>query len=118
MNLTDYMKMKIMQGMLAGIVASLIGVGGLIAGAAEGKEEKLPRSQVEAVNFTNMTFTVARKETNLVLQITAETRFFTNDKPAISKSLQVGDHVRGTIRRLPDSVPVALRVQIEKPAPK
>jgi len=112
------MKTPSFQWLAAGALATMICVAGLSADAAEAKEIKLPNSRVEAVDFTNMTFIVVAKETNLTVRITSETRFFLKDKPALSKDLQPGDHVRGTLRQPAEGPPEALRLHLEKPAAK
>ena len=104
--------------MLAGLLAGLAWNVLLAAGASENKEIKLPRSHVESVDLTNLTFTVVMSATNLIVHITPETRFFLGDKPAIFKDLEVADHVRGTLRRPAGGQPKAVRIYTEKLAPK
>src|SRR5688500_13064335 len=108
------MKTDSMKWLLGCALASAVCVVGVSAGAAEAKQVKLPRSHVEAVNFTNTTFTVTMKETNLTVRYTSETRFFLHGKPAISKDLEVADHVSGTIRQPAEGPPEAVRIHIEK----
>ena len=112
------MKSSSLQGLAGLALAAMICLARLSTHAAEAKEIKLPRSRIEAVDFTNMTFIVAAKDTNLTVRITSETRFFVTNKPALSKALQPGDHVRGTLRQPAEGPPEALRLHLEKPAAK
>lgn len=112
------MKTNPMKWLLGCTLASAVSMTQLSAGAAETREVKLERSHVEKVNVTNMTFTVTMKETNLTVRYSSETRFFLRGKPAVSKDLEAGDHVRGTLRQPEDGPAEALRIQIEKLAPK
>jgi len=114
----DSMKTNPMKWLLGCTLAGAISMTQLSAGAAETREVKLERSHVEKVNVTNMTFTVTMKETNLTVRYTSETRFFLRGKPSASKDLEAGDHVRGTLRQPENGPAEALRIQIEKLAPK
>ena len=107
-----------MQWLLGCALAGMVCVARLSADTVVEKTTKLPRSHVQAVDFTNMTFTVVVHETNLTVRITSETRFFLYGKPAISKDIEVADHVSGTVRQADEGLPEALRIQIEKLAPK
>lgn len=99
----------------AGVAAAIV----LAADPAKAKTEKLPRSHVSAVNPTNMTFAVLLGGSNeTTIRYTAKTRFFLNAMPAVSKDLEVGDHVSGTIKRGTNAEPEAVRIKIEKLAPK
>lgn len=112
------MKTKPILWLLGGTLAGAVCMIQPSAGAAETRDVKLERCHVEKVNVTNMIFTVTMKDTNLTVRYTSETRFFLRGKPAISKDLEVGDHVQGTLRQ-PETGPAeALRIQIEKLAPK
>lgn len=99
---------------LAGAVLSApVSTGKVLA-----KRLKLPRSHVEAVDFTNMTFTVVMQATNLTVSIAPESRFYLYGKAAIAKDLEPGDHVSGTLRAPLEGQPWATRIDIEKLAPK
>ena len=119
-NVNQYQPMKtnslpwLFALMLAGTICAVP----LSAGAANEKTVVLPRSHVEAIDFTNMTFTVTMKETNLTVHFTAETRFFLNGKPAVSKDMEVADHVKGTLHKPAQGLPEAVRIHIQKLAPK
>jgi len=82
------------------------------------KTVPLPRCHVEAVDLTNLTFTVALHGTNLIVRITAQTRFFLYGTPALMKDLEVADHVKGTVRNASAGPAEAVRIHIEKLAPK
>lgn len=112
------MKTNSINWPLALALAGLVGLVSLVGKAGEAKEIKLPSSHVEAVNFTNMTFTVTMEKTNLVVRITSETRFFLYGKPAVSKDLEASDHVSGTLRQPEEGPPEAVRIHIEKLVPK
>ncbi|MEQ2008882.1 MAG: hypothetical protein ABMA26_19040 [Limisphaerales bacterium] len=112
------MKTRPIHWLPAATLTFILAIALAATGAAGSKEVKLPRSHVEAVDFTNMTFTVAMNATSMTVRVTAETRFFLNEKPAISKDIEPGDHVRGTIRLAKEGTSEALRIHIEKPAPK
>lgn len=87
--------------------------------AADPAKEKLPRSHVSAVNTTNMTFVALLGGSNeTTIRYTSKTRFYLNRMPAVSKDLEVGDHVSGTIKRGTNAEPEAVRIEIEKLAPK
>lgn len=90
----------------------------LLAGDPPAKRVVLPRSHVEAVDITNMTFTVVLHGTNLTVRVTPATRFFLHGKPTLSKNLEVADHVQGSLRQPAEGSPEAVRIQIEKLAPK
>lgn len=106
------------------LLAILIGAAAAAAIAltsdpAKPKSEKLPRSHVSAVNCTNMTFAVLLGGSNeTTIRYTSATHFYLNRMPAVSKDLEVGDHVSGTIRRFTNAEPEAVRINIEKLAPK
>ena len=70
------------------------------------------------LDFTNMTFTVTLKGTNLTVFITSETRFFKNGQYAISKDLTVGDTVHGTLRKKAEGHPEATRIFVSAAATK
>jgi hypothetical protein len=112
------MKTTTIKLMMACLMAGLAWNALLAAGAPGSKEIKLPRSHIESVDLANMTFTVIMSATNLTVHITSETRFFLGDKPAIFKDVEVADHVRGTLRRPAGGQPEAVRIYIEKLAPK
>jgi hypothetical protein len=97
---------------------ALAGLLALCATAGDGKPLKLPPSHVEEVNFTNMTFTIKFNQTNLVVRITPDTRFILGGKPAISKDLETADHVHGALRQPASGIPEAVRIHIQKRAPK
>lgn len=79
---------------------------------------KLPPSHVESVDTTNMTFTVVNDSTNLVIHYTPKTRFFINKMPCVSKDVEPSDHISGTLRAMTNGVSEAVRINIEKLAPK
>jgi hypothetical protein len=108
------MKTTTIKLMMACLMAGLAWNALLAAGAPGSKEIKLPRSHIESVDLAN----VIMSATNLTVHITSETRFFLGDKPAIFKDVEVADHVRGTLRRPAGGQPEAVRIYIEKLAPK
>jgi hypothetical protein len=112
------MKTPSLKRLLTWTLAAAVCAARLPAGDPAAREVKLPQSHVEAVNFTNMTFTVTMKETNLTVRITCETRFFLHGKPAVSKDLEAADHVSGTLRQPAEGPPEAVRIHIKKLAPK
>lgn len=112
------MKTYSLKWLLAGALAGVFCTADLPGAEAKKKDVKLPRSHVEAVNVTNLTFTVLVDKTNLTVRYTPETRFFLHGKPAVSKDLETADHVTGTLRQPAEGPPEALRIQIEKLAPK
>jgi hypothetical protein len=70
----------------------------------------LPKSQIQSLDLTNMTFTVTLKGTNLTVFITSETRLFKNGNYAISKDLTVGDTVHGSLRKKGEGRHEAVRI--------
>lgn len=79
--------------------------------------EDLPKCEVIGVDRTNLTFSVKLARTNetRLIQITSETRFFKETKPAISEDMAVGDTVFGKVHRRADGVYEAVRIYILKP---
>jgi hypothetical protein len=83
-------------------------------GAEPSKEQKiltLPKTPVQTLDLTNLTFTVSMN-TNLTVFITSQTRFFQKGKYAISKDLAVGESVQGTLKRSDDGRHEAVRIYI------
>jgi hypothetical protein len=112
------MKRDNIQWLVGCVLAGALSTTQFSTSAAEATEVELARSHVLAVDFTNMTFTVTLKETNLTVRCTPETRFFLYGMPAISKDMEVGDHVSGTLRRPPEGQVEAVFIHIDKLAPK
>lgn len=100
--------------LLGGALAGAVSLVAWSAAVPETKAVKLERSHVEAVDFTNLTFTVSQKDASLVVRYTSESRFFLYGKPAIAKDVEVGDHVYGSLRQPPEGDPEAVRIHIEK----
>lgn len=69
--------------------------------AAKARPVNLPSARIVMIDFTNMTFTVEVKGTNLVVFVTSESRFFKDGKYATSRDFNPGDEVRGSIRLTP-----------------
>lgn len=59
----------------------------------------LPPSKITQLDFTNMTFMIELTGTNLLVHITSETRFFKDDRYAISKDFKEGKLVRGKLKK-------------------
>jgi hypothetical protein len=78
----------------------------------------LPKSPIQSLDLTNMTFTVTLKGTNLTVFITSQTRFFKNGNYAISKDLAVGDTVHGTMRKSMANRHEAVQVFVRTEPPK
>lgn len=78
--------------------------------------ETLPKSEILKIDRTELKFTVklAGSEQTRILQITSETRFFKDEKYAISEDLAVGDSVHGKVQKRADGVYEALRIYILK----
>lgn len=112
------MKRTSLQWLAAFALAGAVLSAPITTGKGLAKKIKLPRSHVDAVDFTNMTFTVVLQVTNLTVRIVPESRFYLHGKAAIAKDLEAGDHVSGTLRAPVAGEPWALRIDIEKLAPK
>jgi len=84
------------------------------------KRVDLPPSKFTQLDFTNMTFTVELKGTNLTVYMTSETRFFKDGRYAISKDLKEGGLVRGKLKKAADDHdrPEAVRIFWGKPSPR
>ena len=90
------MKSKLIKALLLGIGTALV----LSLGStALAQTIPLPKTRIQSLDFTNMTFTVTLTGTNLTVFITSQTRLFKNGNYAISKDLAVGDTVTGTMRK-------------------
>ncbi|KAB2660677.1 MAG: hypothetical protein DVB31_13655 [Verrucomicrobia bacterium] len=87
----------------------------LLAGDPPAKRVVLPRIHVEAVDVTNMTFTVVLHGTNLTVRVTPATRFFLHGNLTLSKNLE---HVEGSLRQPAEGPPEAVCIQIAKLAPE
>ncbi len=85
---------------------------------AAGATVRLAKTKVEAVDLTNLTFTVTVKATNLVVFITPDTRFFKAGKSATSKDLTVGETVHGTLRKAAEARREAVRIYLGDEAGK
>ena len=103
------MKRKFITPLILGVFAWLVLVPGSTARA---QTIKLPESQIQSIDTTNMTFTVTVKEEKLTVFITAETRFFKKGEPATSKDLVAGDKVRGALRKTASGRQEAVRLYL------
>jgi hypothetical protein len=91
----------LVRPLLRGIVVFLAAVVSLAAVAQPAPKAKtlsLAKSPIAMIDYTNLTFTVTEKGTNLVLFITPETRFFKEGKYATSRDFKVGDEIHGTLK--------------------
>lgn len=108
--------MKSRSSMLMAAAILAIGLSTGIKSKAADKLIPLPPSKVVMLDFTNMTFTVNLKGTNLTVQITSGTRFFKDGKYAISRDLTEGEMVRGVLKPTSDERHEAVRLFWGKPS--
>ena len=101
------------------LACAWLAVGSERATAAD-KLIDLPPAKITQLDFTNMTFTVELKGTNLLIYVTSETRFFKDGRYAISKDLKEGELVRGKLKKAVDDHDrsEAVRIFWGKPSPR
>jgi hypothetical protein len=100
--------------MAAAIVAMMLSAGP--DSKAADKLIPLPPSKVVMLDFTNMTFTVEVKGTNLTILVTSQTRFFKDGKYATSRELTEGEMVRGVLKPAAEEQREAVRIFWGKPS--
>ena len=83
------------------------------AAAQEKKQSRFPfRGKVAAVDTAAKTITLAGKEKNRTIHITAQTKIIKSDKAANLEDAAVGDQVAGQVSRTADGKEEALSLRI------
>jgi hypothetical protein len=83
------------------------------AAAAKPKRDSLPfHGKIAAVDKIAMTITLEGKEAQRVLQITSETRFTKDGKPATLDDAVVGEQIAGSYKKTDDGKMEALSVRL------
>jgi len=109
------MKRKLITSLIFGVFTWLVLNVGSTAGA---QPIKLSETQIQSVDSTNLTFSVAVKEEKLTVFITSETRLFKNGDPATTKALVAGEMVRGALRKTASGRVEAVRLHLGEPKAK